>query len=83
MIIHYSQTINQLDAYLLSHIDKMVGEITQYKFFSILNLTSVYHQVVINPKDNPYTAFEACRQLYQFLQISFGIMRDQLSKGHS
>ena len=50
MVIDNSVTINQftqLDSNPLSGIWKMVGEITKYKTFYILNLTNAYHQVVI------------------------------------
>lgn len=76
MVIDYSQTINRythLDAYPLPRIDSMVENISRYKFFSALDLESAYHQFPIKNSDKPYTAFEACNNLYQFCRIPFGV----------
>lgn len=69
MVIDHSQTIKrftQLDAYPLPNIDKMVGKIAKYK---ILN-TRPQKRL---SQYKPYTAFEVCEQLYQFLRIPFDV----------
>lgn len=76
MVIDYSQTINrftQLDAFPLPLIENIVSNVAKYKVFSKIDLKSAYHQFPILEKDKPYTAFEACGNLYQFRRIPFGV----------
>ena len=76
LVVDYSQTINlytELDAYPLPRIDEMVEKISEYEFFSTLDLKDAYHQVKIKDCDKPYTAFEADGNLYQFKRIPFGV----------
>lgn len=76
LVIDYSQTINkftQLNANPLPRIDDLVNKVSQYSYFSTIDLKSAYHQVPLNDKDKFYTAFEACGQLYQFCRMPFGI----------
>ena len=51
----------------------MVETISTYKKYSTLDLQSAYHQVPLKMTDKPYTAFEACGNLYQFRRIPFGV----------
>lgn len=76
LVIDYSQTINKftkLDAYPVPRIDEMVEEISKYKFYTTLDLSSAYHQIPICEDERPFTAFEANGKLYQFLVIPFGV----------
>ena len=76
LVIDYSQTVNRythLDAFPLPRLDKMVETISTYKKYSTLDLQSAYHQVPLKMTDKPYTAFEACGNLYQFRRIPFGV----------
>ena len=76
LVIDYSQTINKftlLDAYPLPRLDTMAEAISKYKYYSTLDLKSAYHQVAIKDTDKPYTAFEACGNLYHFKRIPFGV----------
>ncbi|OUC47816.1 hypothetical protein D917_06635 [Trichinella nativa] len=76
MIIDYSQTINRftlLDAYPLAKINDMVQAISNYRFFSTVDLKSAYYKIPINARDKPYIAFEADGRLYQFKRIPFGV----------
>ena len=62
MVIDYSRTINtytELDAYLLPRINETVNEISNYSFFSTLNLKSAYHQISLREEEKKYTAFES------------------------
>ena len=72
----YSRTINRytpLDAYPLPRIDDLVENISQYTWFSKLDLQSAYHQIPLHVDDKPYTAFEAAGNLYQFCRLPFGL----------
>ena len=76
MVVDYSQTINkytQLDAYPQKRIDTMVEDISQYKFFSTLDLKSAYHQIPLRDDEKHFTAFEAAENLYQFKRVPFGV----------
>ena len=69
MVIDYSQTVNKytcLDAYPLPNIESTVRKLAQYKFFSTIDLRSAYHQIPLDAKDQPFTAFQSGGQLYQF-----------------
>ena len=75
MVIDYSNTINlftELDAYPMPNISKMINDVSQYKYFSTLDLKSAYHQIPIKEEDRIYTAFEADGGLYQCTRLPFG-----------
>ncbi|KAJ8895699.1 hypothetical protein PR048_001035 [Dryococelus australis] len=69
MAFDYSQTINRytkLDAFPLPDIeDDIVNKVTSYKIYSHIYSRSASYQ--------PYTAFEASGQLYQFTLVPVGI----------
>ena len=80
MCVDYAQTINRftyLDAYPLPKIEDHVNELSKYRVFSTLDLSSAYHQIDLLPEDRPYTAFEANgiteRGLFQFTRIPYGV----------
>lgn len=76
LVIDYSQTVNrytQLDAYPLPNMEDMVTKVSKYAVFSTIDLQSAYHQVPILTHEKPFTAFEACGNLYQFCRIPFGV----------
>jgi hypothetical protein len=76
MVIDYSRTINRftlLDAYSLLKISTMARNIGQYSIHSALDLKSAYHQIPLQEKEKPFTAFEANGRLYQFCRVPFGV----------
>jgi hypothetical protein len=76
MVVDFSRTINRftmLDAYPLPRIDDLVNEVAKHKFFSVIDLSSAYYQIEIDENDRPYTAFQACNNLYQFTRIPMGV----------
>ncbi|GFT37457.1 retrovirus-related Pol polyprotein from transposon opus [Trichonephila clavipes] len=70
MVVDYSQTINK---YPLPKIEEVILKISKNKVFSKIDLQSAYHQIPIQDSERHYTAFEACRKLYQFLRVPFGV----------
>ena len=54
-------------------------QVSQYKWFSILDLRSAYHQVPLLKQERKYTAFEANGRLYQFKRVPFGLENADLS----
>ena len=76
MCIDYSQTINfyiLLDAYPIPRIDYMMNNLAKYNLYTTFDLKSAYHQILIKETDKPYTAFEACRRLWEMNRIPFGV----------
>ena len=76
LVVDYSDTINvytELDAYPMPNISNMINKISQYKYFSTLDLKSPYHQIPIKSSDKKYTVFEAKGRLYQFKRVPFGV----------
>ena len=76
MVIDYSQTVNRfmhLDGYLLLRIDELINKIVKSKYYSTVNLKSVYYQVLLATKDQKFTAFEADGKLYQYCHTPFGV----------
>ena len=76
MCVDYSQTVNKvthLDAYPLPSVQSVIDKVSQYKYFSTLDLKNAYHQVMLLPEKRKFTAFEANGQLYQFKRLPFGL----------
>ena len=76
MVVDYSCTINKftiLDAYPLPKIDELISQISHNFVFTTVDLSKAYYQIPLLEEDKPYTAFEACGQLYQFRRIPFGL----------
>ena len=76
MVVDFSQTINrftQQDAYPLPNIGELVNKIGKNSYFSVVDLSSAYYQVEIDPGERIYTAFEAAGQLYHFKRIPMGV----------
>ena len=76
LVVDYSQTINrytEADAYPLPIIDDLINSIAQNKYFSIIDLKSAYHQLILDKNDRPMTAFQANQGLYQFTRLSMGL----------
>jgi hypothetical protein len=59
--------------YPLPRIDILVDQLTGAKVFSKVNLHLGYHQIKIQSKDIPETAFSTRYELYEYLVMSFGL----------
>ena len=76
LVVDFSQTINrftEMDAYPLPNISDLINKIGKNKIFSVIDLSSAYYQVEIDPSERPYTAFQAAGKLYQFKRIPMGV----------
>ena len=76
LCVDYSQTINkytQQNAYPLPTMHDQVTQISEYKYYSHLDLTSAYHQLPLHESERIYTAFEAQGNLYEFTRVPFGV----------
>jgi len=54
-------------------MQSVINNVTQYKWYSSLDLRSAYQQAPLLPEERKYTAFEANGQLYQLKRIPFGL----------
>ena len=76
MVIDYAQTVNRvtpLDAFPVPLVSDVLEQVSQFKFFSYIDLKSAFHQFRIDPSESHFTAFEADKKLWEFTCIPFGL----------
>ncbi|MGL5772511.1 MAG: reverse transcriptase domain-containing protein, partial [Bacteroidales bacterium] len=61
------------DQYPLPRIDTILDSLAEGTIFSTLDATAGYHQLEIDPKDRPKTAFRYKNGLYEFIRMPFGL----------
>ena len=59
--------------YPLPRIDDLMDNLAGAKYFSALDLTSGYHQLVFNPSDRPKTAFNTHMGKYEYKVLPMGL----------
>ena len=62
-----------LNAYPLPRMADLLEMVSKFCAFSTFNLRSAYHQIAIQDRDKPYTAFEANGCLYRFCRLPFAL----------
>ncbi|KAL6421494.1 hypothetical protein ACFW04_011246 [Cataglyphis niger] len=75
MVIDY-RSLNEKtigDAYPLPNITDILDQLGSAKYFSVLDLTSGFHQIPMASKDAPKTAFSTPYGHYQFKRMPFGL----------
>lgn len=75
MVIDY-RALNEKtigDAYPLPNITDILDQLGSAKYFSVLDLASGFHQIPMEPKDAPKTAFSTPYGHYQFKRMPFGL----------
>lgn len=75
MVIDY-RNLNEKtigDAYPLPNITDILDQLGNAKYFSVLDLASGFHQIPMDPKDAPKTAFSTPYGHYQFKRMPFGL----------
>lgn len=72
LAIDYASTINpqtERDAYPIPLIQDLLDQASKWTYFSKVDLSSAYHQIPLDPAEQPLTAFEANGQLYEFTHV--------------
>lgn len=75
MVIDY-RTLNEQtigDAYPLSNITEILDQLGRAKYFSVFDLASGFHQILMDKQDAHKTAFSTPHSHYQFNRMPFGL----------
>ena len=76
MVIDYASSVNQftqLDAFPVPLITDVLDKLHGSKVFSRLDMKSAYYQVPLTEAEQPFTAFEAVGELWEFTRLPFGV----------
>ena len=69
----YLNKITRKDSFPLSKISEALDAIAGSKFLSVMDLTSAFMQVAVNPADIPKTAFVTTNGLWECTRLCFGL----------
>lgn len=75
MVIDYRR-LNEItidDKYPLPNITDLFDKLGKSTYFSTIDLASGYHQIEVNPKDRPKTAFTTQAGHFEFQRMPFGL----------
>ena len=75
VVIDYRK-VNELsvdDKYPLPNISDLLDQLGRCQYFTTLDLASGFHQIEIDPKDIPKTAFSVENGHYEFVRMPFGL----------
>lgn len=61
------------DKYPLPNITEILDKLGKCQYFSTLDLASGFHQIEVDPRDVPKTAFQVEHGLYEYLRMPFGL----------
>lgn len=61
------------DAYPLPHISEILERLGGAKYFSIFNLASGFHQILMDEADAPKTAFSTPNGHFEYVRMPFGL----------
>ena len=74
--VDYRKGVNRVfvqNSYPLPNIDDIFASMGQARVFSCLDLKNGYHQIEIDPRDRPKTAFVCHAGLFEFNVMPFGL----------
>ncbi|XP_048511338.1 uncharacterized protein LOC125500979 [Athalia rosae] len=75
MVIDY-RALNERtvgDSYPLPNITDILDRVSGAKYFSVFDLASGFHQIGMDPKDEPKTAFSTPNGHYEYARMPFGL----------
>lgn len=61
------------DKFPLTRLDDILDKLGRAKYFSTLDMTSSFHQIELDRKSRPYTAFSTSNGHYQYTRLPFGL----------
>lgn len=61
------------DSYPLPNIEDTLDQLGHAQYFTTLDLTNGFHQIPMDPKDSPKTAFSTPNGHYEFTRMPFGL----------
>lgn len=62
------------DRFPLPNISDIIDQLGKAKYFSVLDLTSGFHQIELRPEDRYKTGFTVCGNLYEYNRLPFGLI---------
>ena len=63
------------DAYLLPNIEDILDHFGKFKFFSVLDLNSGFHQIPMADDSKKYTAFSIVEGHFHYNRMPFGLKK--------
>lgn len=61
------------DRYPIPEVSEILDRLGKAQYFTVLDLASGFHQIEVNPKDVPKTAFNVDHGKYEFIRMPFGL----------
>lgn len=61
------------DRYPIPEVSEILDRLGKAQYFSVLDLASGFHQIEVDPKDIPKTAFNVDHGKYEFVRMPFGL----------
>ena len=55
------------------NIEEMFDKLRRCKYFTTVDLVKEFHQIEVEPRDVPKTAFSTATGHYEFLRMPFGL----------
>ncbi|KRH94993.1 pol polyprotein, partial [Pseudoloma neurophilia] len=67
-------SVCQKDNYQMQNVDVILDKLAGAKFFSILDATSGYYKISLDPESRKKTAITWQRKRYEFTRMPFGLI---------
>ena len=61
------------DAYPLPDITQIIDQVGGHKYYTVLDLASGFHQILMDPRDSHKTAFSTPYGHYEYVRMTFGL----------
>lgn len=75
LVVDYRQLNKKIinDKFPLTRIEDVLDKLGRAKYFSTLDMTSSFHQIMLDEESRHYTAFSTSNGHYQFKRLPFGL----------
>lgn len=83
MVVDYRKlnSVTVADRYPIPEINEVLAQMRNQKLFTVLNLKSGFHQIPLEEKDIPKTAFPVNNGKYEFTCLTLGLKNAKYRKG--